>query len=260
MSQEVQMRVEREKSAHTEDDVLGNSYKLKSFFAHTISSKTIQRLRNDFSSHLSNVKEANLLDIGCGHGELSLSLLGKGAGYVAGIDISQNYVDDASKSAEVSGYAKPRFDFRVMDAHQLAFPDDFFDIVVGNGILHHLDLPICLNEMNRVLKPGGFALFIEPLAANPFLKLFRFLTPRARTIDEKPLDSTDLTNISKTWNVQSRYYGIVSAPVAVVSSVLLRPFPNNPFLVFSDWVERHLNKFKIFHPYNQYVMLVLIKR
>lgn len=260
MSQEIQMRVEREKSAHTKDDVLGNSYKLKSFFAHTISSKTIQRLRNDFSSYLSNIKGANLLDIGCGHGELSLSLLGKGAGYVAGIDISQNYVDDASKSAVVAGYAKPRFDFRVMDAHQLAFPDDFFDIVVGNGILHHLDLPICLNEMNRVLKPGGFALFIEPLAANPFLKLFRFFTPRARTIDEKPLDSTDLTNISKTWNVQSRYYGIVSAPVAVVTSVLFRPFPNNLFLVFSDWVERHLNKFKIFHPYNQYVMLVLIKR
>ena len=132
--------------------------------------------------------------------------------------------------------------------------------MVGNGILHHLDLPICLNEINRVLKPGGFALFKEPLAANPFLKVFRFFTPQARTIDEKPLDSTDLLNIAKTWNVQSRYYGMLSASVAVITSVLLRPFPNNPFLVFSDCVELRLNKYKFFHPYNQYVMLVLIKR
>ncbi len=76
-----------------------------------------------------------------------------------------------------------------MDAHELVFPDDLFDIVVGNGILHHLDLPVCLASIERVLKPKGFALFIEPLAGNPLLKLFRVLTPRARTIDEKPLTS-----------------------------------------------------------------------
>lgn len=259
MDSEIQVRVDREKFSHTQEDVLGNSYKIKSFFVHTVSSPTIRRLEADFSSHLNNVQGACLLDIGCGHGELSLSLLGKGAGYVAGIDISQTYVDDAIRSADDANYAKSRFDFSVMDAHKLEFPDNHFDIVVGNGILHHLDLPTCLNEINRVLKPGGFALFTEPLAGNPFLKLFRLLTPQARTVDEKPLDASDLICIAEKWNVQSRYYGILSAPVAVLTSMLLRSFPNNFLLVASDWIERRLNQYAIFHPYNQYVLLVLIK-
>lgn len=256
---EIKIRVEREKISHTQNDVLGNSYRLKSFFAHTISSPTIRRLEGDFSSHLNNVQGARLLDIGCGHGGLSLSLLGKGAAYVAGIDISQTYVDDAIRSAGAANYASSSFEFLVMDAHNLEFADDHFDMVVGNGILHHLDLPTCLNEINRVLKPGGFALFIEPLAGNPFLKLFRLLTPKARTVDEKPLDSSDLIGIEKKWYVQSRYYGMLSAPVAVLTSVLLRPFPNNIFLIASDWFERRLNKYKIFHSYNQYVLLILVK-
>jgi 2-polyprenyl-3-methyl-5-hydroxy-6-metoxy-1,4-benzoquinol methylase len=260
MTEDLRSRVDREKAAHTDDDVLGNSYKIKAFFAHTVTSKTMLRMRQDFVDRLDEVRELNVLDIGCGHGTLSLSLLSKGALYVAGIDISDKYVREANTAAVAAGFDPATFDFQVMDAHHLAFPNDLFDIVVGNGILHHLDLPVCLESIARVLKPGGFALFIEPLAGNPLLKLFRLLTPRARTVDEKPLTTSDLRKIAEKWDVDSRYYGIFSAPVALVTSLLLRPFPNNPLLTFTDWAERWVNRSKIFNPYNQYVMLVLIKR
>lgn len=137
-----------------------------------------------------------MLDLGCGHGEKSLELLRNGA-TVKGIDISQPYVEDARANAKRAGFPEERFEFSVMDAHALEFSDEYFDLVVGNGVLHHLDLPVSLAEINRVLKNGGRALFKEPLAANPLLRLFRILTPSARTIDEKPLTPNDLRDIDR---------------------------------------------------------------
>lgn len=260
MNSELEKRVVREKISHTDDDVLENSHKLKSLFLHTTLSKTIKRLENDFSSHLNSVKNLKILDVGCGRGELALALLGRGADYVAGIDISSNYIDDALQKARNCEYETSHYSFDVMDAHNLGFKDNFFDIVVGTGILHHLDLHVALTEVERVLKTGGIAIFKEPLEANPLLRLFRILSPKARTVDEKPLSSNDLNKIDKFWIVHSKYYGIFSAPFAVITSILLRPFPNNFLLTFSDWLELKLNKFKIMHPYNQYVLLVLVKR
>jgi len=44
----------------------------------------------------------------------------------------------------------------VADAEHLPFPDNFFDMVVGHAVLHHLpDVPTALSEALRVLKPGG---------------------------------------------------------------------------------------------------------
>jgi ubiquinone/menaquinone biosynthesis C-methylase UbiE len=260
MSGELEKRVVRERISHTDNDVLENSHKLKSFFLHTTLSKTIKRLENDFSSFLNSVEKLKILDVGCGRGELALALLEKGADYVAGIDISSNYVDDALLKARNCGYETSHYSFDVMDAHKLTFKDNFFDIVVGTGILHHLDLHIALAEVERVLKPGGIAIFKEPLEANPLLRLFRILSPNARTVDEKPLSENDLKQIDKYWIVESRYYGIVSAPLAVITSILFRPFPNNILLSFSDWLELRVNKFKFMRPYNQYVLLILIKR
>jgi len=59
--------------------------------------------------------------------------------------------------------------------------------VLGVAILHHTDVSMVEQEIKRVLKPGGRAIFIEPLAHNPFLRLFRMLTPGRRTPTEQPM-------------------------------------------------------------------------
>lgn len=259
MPEHIESRVERERAAHSEDDVLGNSYKLKSFFGHTVTSPTMRRMHADFRFHLAKARGGRVLEIGCGRGDFALELLDAGVSFVAGIDISDVYVAEAGAKALAAGHDAEKHHFRVMDAHKLQFESDQFDLVVGQGILHHLDLPVCLAEVRRVLKPGGFALFIEPLAGNPLLRLFRVLTPAARTVDEKPLDATDLRRIAADWEVASRYYGMIAAPMAAFTSLVLRPFPNNVLLDTADWIERKVRHVRFLQSLNQYVMLVLRK-
>ncbi len=251
-------RVSREKTAHTDNDVLENNTKLKRFFPHVVTSPTMLRMEHDYFNCLEDVKGLRVLELGCGHGDLSLALLNRGA-LVTGIDISQNYIDDAISAANKFGFNEKDFGFSVMDAHALTFNDDSFDLVIGSGILHHLDLELSLGEINRVLKMGGRALFKEPLSANPLLKFFRVLTPNARTVDEKPLTLVDLKLIALGWDTQSTYYGLVSAPIAMITSILLRPFPSNILLKIADWIELRL-PCSALHPFHQYVLLNLVKR
>jgi SAM-dependent methyltransferase len=148
------------------------------------------------------------------------------------------------------------------DAHHTPYPDAAFDLVIGDGILHHLDLDVALGEVHRVLKPGGRAVFREPRLDNPLLKLFRRLTPSARTEDERPLDAADLRRIADSgrWTVESQYCGLLGAPAAVLTSVVLRPFPNNVLLRAADRAERALHDRRALQPMHQYVLLNLVRR
>jgi ubiquinone/menaquinone biosynthesis C-methylase UbiE len=255
----LQGRVRREKLAHTEDDVLARSLGFKQLFRHVLSSPTIRRFEQDFSGYMDQPSGKRVLDLGCGMGLQALALLRDGAS-VDGIDISENYVSAAAEAARKAGFPAERHRFQVMDAHALTFEDNRFDLVVGRGILHHLDMTVALAGIKRILKPGGMALFREPLGDNPALRLFRFLTPSARTVDEKPLSGADLRRLGGEWNAEYRYYGLLSAPTAVFTSIVLRPFDDNALLHLADRLEQRLNRrWSALGPWNQYVLLRLQK-
>ena len=74
-----------------------------------------------------------------------------------------------------------------MPAEKLKYDSDMFDLIVGNAILHHVDLIETLKEIRRVLKKGGSAYFTEPLGHNPVLNLYRKMTPSIRSKDEMPM-------------------------------------------------------------------------
>src|SRR5207249_3660787 len=78
---------------------------------------------------------ARILDIGCGPGELVLSLLRKG--YDArGVDISVGMVDEAIRLLATSGFGGST---RVAqgDIERLEFPDQAFEVVIAAGVIEY---------------------------------------------------------------------------------------------------------------------------
>ena len=115
------------------------------------------------------------------------------------INISQEEIKQGERNARFSN-VKPHF--HLMDAHSLEFEDESFDFVYGCAILHHLEYNRALDEIWRVLKPGGRILFVEPLGINPVGKLVRVMTPFARTEDEKPLVFKELAALEKKFDIR----------------------------------------------------------
>lgn len=100
--------------------------------------------------------EAKVLDVGCGVGGTSRYLakkLGPKAD-VTGITLSPNQVKRATELAEEQGVPNARF--TVMNALEMEFPDNTFDVVWACESGEHMpDKEAYINEMMRVLKPGG---------------------------------------------------------------------------------------------------------
>lgn len=150
---------------------------------------------------------ASLLEFGCGATAMA-STFGSTAKDIVGIDISDVAVAEATARAEAAGLPAT---YRVMDAESLDFPDRSFDLICSTAILHHLDLRKAYAEIARTLRPGGHAIFMEPLGYNPFINLYRRLTPHMRTPDEHPLMLDDIALADAYFHrVEARYYVLTS--------------------------------------------------
>lgn len=129
-----------------------------------------------------------VLEYGCSHGMSSIGLA-RLAKRITGIDISDVAIGQAKDEAARRGIENVAF--QVDNAEDMKLPSASFDLVFGSGILHHLILEKALCEIRRVLRPGGEAIFFEPLGHNPLINLYRNRTPGARTADEHPLVKSD---------------------------------------------------------------------
>jgi ubiquinone/menaquinone biosynthesis C-methylase UbiE len=98
----------------------------------------------------------HLLEVGCGMGYDSLEFLKRGV-RVTATDLTENAVRIARRHFEVEG-ARPEA-VQVENALKLSFPDESFDAVWANGVLHATsDTQRAIDEVRRVLKPGGRAI------------------------------------------------------------------------------------------------------
>jgi SAM-dependent methyltransferase len=146
------------------------------------------------------------------------------------INISQAEIEIGRKHADELGVS---CDFHRMDAHNLEFKNDSFDLVFGVAILHHLHVAGALREIHRVLRNGGKIVFVEPLRHNPVARLVRRMTPHARTPDELPLGRSELHLIERNFAVDNYY----SELLTVLGALVARPFfssPINPLTRFCN--------------------------
>jgi len=103
---------------------------------------------------------ARALDLGCGQGRHVHALYYGAKIHVTGVDLG---FDDLVKTREGFEHApdleapnKRSFGLSVGNALQLPFADSTFDLIVCSEVLEHIpDYRQALNEINRILKPGG---------------------------------------------------------------------------------------------------------
>jgi ubiquinone/menaquinone biosynthesis C-methylase UbiE len=102
---------------------------------------------------------ARVLEIAPGPGYLSVALAKLGPFKVTGLDISQSFVQMASQYAKREGVTAR---FIHGSASDIPLEDGLFDLVVCRAAFKNFSQPLAaLNEMHRVLKPGGRALIID---------------------------------------------------------------------------------------------------
>jgi len=167
------------------------------------------------------------LDYACGNGENAIRAAKAGATLSIGLDISRVSVANARTDAAAAGVAD-RCLFVQADAENTMLPDRSIDIAICSGMLHHLDLSYAFPELRRILAPGGAILAVEALDYNPFIKLYRMLTPAMRTDWEKAhiLSHKDLRFASRFFEVcDVRYwhmFGILGPHIRPLQGALNR--------------------------------------
>ncbi|MCU0772835.1 MAG: class I SAM-dependent methyltransferase [Verrucomicrobia bacterium] len=105
---------------------------------------------------------SRLLDAGCGTG-VSTAWLQRYRPQIFGIDFSNTYIQQARERGDFFG---------VMDITRLAFPNGSFDMVCSADALEHVpQLRKALQEVDRVLKPGGVLVLQVPNLSSNLLSL-----------------------------------------------------------------------------------------
>lgn len=216
--------------------------------------KAIYNANKDFFDYLKiNSINSNILDYGCGIGQSLQEVIKFNPKKVFGIDISEVSIQKAKDSIQKSN---SNVELLVDNCEKTKFNDNTFDIIYGSGILHHLDISLCLKEMHRILKPGGRFLFIEPLGTNPIINFYRKLTPNSRSKDEHPLINDDFELIKNNFNkLQIKYYGFFT--------LIFFPFYTTPKKSFNfkilKKIDQFLFKFNIFKKFAWSVLIIAEK-
>ena len=110
-------------------------------------------------SRIINPIKGKVLDVGCNDGTFSKIIFEKtGADKLIGIDLAGKSINWANKHRKKSG-----INFLVGDAQNLEFKPNFFDAVFCLEVLEHVEDPLkTLQEFKRVMKKGGYGIFLVP--------------------------------------------------------------------------------------------------
>ncbi len=113
------------------------------------------------------LKDGDVLDFGCGSGRWVDYIATHGANY-HGVDISDEMI-------AVCKSRYPSVTFELVDDLSIPFASDSFDFIFSIAVLHHNrpdSQAVLLNEITRVLRPGGFLFLFEELGASARERVF----------------------------------------------------------------------------------------
>jgi len=109
------------------------------------------------NAEFTDYKGKKVLEVGVGMGT-DLKQYAKNGALCYGTDLTEGAIDETQKHLAVYGL---NANLQVMDAENLEFEDNTFDLVYSFGVLHHTpDTQKSIDEIYRVLKPGGKAIIM----------------------------------------------------------------------------------------------------
>ncbi|MBP1912948.1 class I SAM-dependent methyltransferase [Thermococcus stetteri] len=147
--------------------------------------RPLDRFFNPLRERAVSLARDRTLEIGVGTGK-TLSYYPPGVELYA-VDGSEKMLEMARKRARELGM---EVKFRVAEVESLPFPDNFFDTVVSSFVFCTVPEPErAIEEIKRVLKPGGRAVFLEHTRSDSRLVDYLFLLPMKLVL--KPLLDDD---------------------------------------------------------------------
>ncbi len=181
-------------------------------------------------------KESEILEIGCGLGDISYYIAKNTNNKVLGTDLCQPFIDDANKA-----FALPNLQFDILDFNK---PEKLlgrkFDYIIGNGILHHLynQIDETFISLKNLLKDGGKIIFLEPNLVNPYCflifgttKFFREwakLEPDEKAFTKSFLRKRLLKTGFKNLDIENKDFLLPVTPASLIK----------PSIVIGDIIEK----------------------
>jgi SAM-dependent methyltransferase len=130
----------------------------------------------EYAFHLlGDASGQHVLDLGCGDGEFTTLVVSHGA-RVTALDISTDLLMMARDRTAADGAGRSVAPL-CASIHAIPLADASVDVVFGMAVLHHVDLARAAGEIHRVLRPGGRAIFKEPVRNSKVVAAVRRLIP-----------------------------------------------------------------------------------
>ncbi|MGM0932675.1 MAG: class I SAM-dependent methyltransferase [Bacteroidota bacterium] len=183
-------------------------------------------------------RASRLIEVGCGHGANS-EYLSKIYKSFLGVDYSDELIKIANKRYRTENSHFVVDNIKEIEKHGK------FDVVVGIGILHHVDnLSEVLEKLKEIGHEKTLYLFYEPQGGNPLIQTLRKLRIKMDSSysgDQMFFEKKELINkVSNLGfkNIKTRYNGYLTPPFA---QVMLKPdFLFRPAVKFSIMLDRIL--------------------
>jgi SAM-dependent methyltransferase len=159
--------------------------------------------QRDPAGSASASRPLDVLDIGCGHGHIHPYLV------EGSVPLQLSAVDVAATVVEEARALNPTVDYKAYEGERLPYADQSFDVAFTIAVMHHVpppQWPAFLEEMRRVVRPGGMIAIFEHNPINPLTQWIVRTCP----IDDNAvlLGSRRLSNLvakTKFTGVASRY-------------------------------------------------------
>ena len=116
----------------------------------SLNSIFVSKIDNEIPYH------SEILEAGCGTGQLSIAL-SRYNRRIHSIDLSKGSLIEGKQFIDKNEIKNDELYW--MNIFNLCFPNNYFDIIISNGVLHHTYNPeLAFNKLSEKLKPGGISL------------------------------------------------------------------------------------------------------